>query len=102
MKKLLIMLAALTILALPALAEATPEAQIVGRQQSLDGVDLAILRIDFSDPGRAIPSVYAVTESPWLVEENAVCEMQDVNFDGHDDLVVTASVGASNAASTPR
>ena len=100
MKKLILLIAAMLMIALPALAEVQPEAVLLGQQLSENGDDLCIVRVDFSGAETAIPSVYTVIRSPWLLEDQGVCEMQDVNYDGHDDLVIVTMAGASNAAYT--
>ena len=100
MKKFVMLLAVLLVIALPSLAEIRPEAAQVGRQLSENGEEMAVVRVDFSGADSDIPSVYAVIYSPWLLREHGVCEMQDVNFDGKDDLVIVTAAGASNAAFT--
>ncbi len=99
MKKFLTVLLVLMLLTLPALAETKIEAQVVG-VQVIDESDVSILRVDFSGD-KEIPSLYALTESPWLLEQdpNAIA-LQDVNFDGHDDLVLITMAGASNTVYT--
>ena len=95
MKKFLTVLLVLMMLTLPALAETKIEAQVVGFQV-IGGNDASILRVDFSGD-KEIPSLYVLTESPWLLEQDPTAiELQDVNFDGHEDLVLVTMAGASN------
>ena len=95
MKKFCALLLVLMLMTLPALAETKIEAQVLGTQV-INESDLSILRIDFSGD-KEIPSLYALTESPWLLEQDpSAIELQDVNFDGHDDLVLVTMAGASN------
>lgn len=99
MKKFLTVLLVLMLTTLPALAEIKIETQVLG-SQTIEKSDVSILRVDFSGD-KEIPSLYALTESPWLLKDdpNAI-EMQDVNFDGHDDLVLVTMAGASNTVYT--
>ena len=100
MKKFVILLAAMLLIALPALAEIQPAAVPVGEQLTTDGDNIIIVRVDFSGAEKEIPSVYTAVYSTWLLDDGSLCNMQDVNFDGHDDLVITTIAGASNAAYT--
>ena len=95
MKKFLPLLLVMMLLAVPAMAEITMTTEEVGRQ-SMSGVDAVILRVDFAGE-KEIPSLYVLAQDTWLTEDDGLVELVDVNFDGHDDLVVTTAVGASNA-----
>ena len=99
MKKFLTVLLFLMLTTLPALAEIKIETQVLG-SQTIEKSDVSILRVDFSGD-KEIPSLYVLTESPWLLKDdpNAI-ELQDVNFDGHDDLVLVTMAGASNTVYT--
>lgn len=99
MKKFLTLLLVLTMLAAPAMAEITMKTETLGAQ-TMSGVDAAILRVDFAGGEKEIPSLYVLTQSPWLTDGDGLLELADVNFDGHDDLVVTTAVGAANAVYT--
>lgn len=100
MKKFLSVLLILTLFAAPALAEKELTAQVLGTQ-TVDHADLTILRVDIREDGADLPSVYALIESPWLLDsEYPVLDLQDVNFDGHEDLVVITAAGASNTMYT--
>ena len=103
MKRFLMILMALTLFCAPALAERQADVQVVGRQTIGDGdyaQDVAIVRIDMTDGDQAIPSVYALTQSAWLMEEDDLCSFSDVNFDGYEDLVFVTVAGASNGCYT--
>ena len=100
MKKFEMTLVLLLAIALPALAETQANAVPVGRQRSENGEEMTIVRVDFTGADREIPSVYAVTYSAWLLNDHGICEMQDVNFDGREDLVIVTAAGASNATYT--
>ena len=102
MKRLLCLLLCCMLIALPALAEKTVSVQEVGRQSLGDDClyELSILRIDVAEDGRALPPVYALSESSWLFEEGGGCLLEDVNFDGHDDLALITVLGATNARYT--
>ncbi len=103
MKKLLIALFVLSLLALPALAEPEVQVTVIGRQAVDSGgfsQETAILRLDIADGDTPIPSVYALTQSEWLLEDGSLYSFEDVNFDGHDDLVLVTVAGASNATYT--
>ena len=103
MKRLLIFVFALTLICLPALAEPQIDVQTVGQQTvGTDGYaqEISILRIDIADGERTIPSVYALTQTTGLTEEETLCTLEDVNFDGYDDLVVVTMAGASNGCFT--
>ena len=102
MKKLLALLTAcglMLLAAAPALADAQITAEVVGEQMSGYST-LQILRIEVQDGARQIPPVYALTESTMLLGEGNIATLEDVNFDGHDDLVVMTVQGASNACYT--
>ena len=100
MKRLLCLLLCSLMIILPALAEKTVSVQVVGNQ-ALGGdlfYDVYMLRIDVTQDGRALPPVYALSENPFA--QDGGCTLEDVNFDGHDDLVVITALGASNALYT--
>lgn len=103
MRKLIVMLLLCACLTLPALAEPQVNAVAVGNQ-IIDSDEYAqevtVVRLDITDGDRQIPSVYAVIQSPWLLEDGEICSFEDVNFDGHDDLVLVTLAGASNACYT--
>ena len=93
MKKWMVLLCALLLCA-PALAERELSCQVVGHQQlggNDSGYDAYIVRVDVTDPQREIPPVYLLTE--WVTEAGAQCELADVNFDGHEDLVAVVTLG---------
>lgn len=99
MKKFLTLLLALMMMTLPALAETKIEAQVLG-SQVMEGSDASIVRVDFSGD-KEIPSLYVLTQSPWLLKDDPTAiELQDVNFDGYEDLVLVTMAGASNTVYT--
>lgn len=102
MKRFVCLLLCCLMLALPALGEKTVSVRVVGHQALDDNAyyDLDILRIDVNDDGRAIPPVYALTESAFAYGESGGYQLADVNFDGCDDLALITILGASNACYT--
>ena len=104
MKKVFLMILLLSLLTAAAMAEPQVTATVVGEQSVNSGEyaqELAILRLDIADGDTQIPSVYAVTQSTWLLEEKeSLFSFEDVNFDGYDDLVMVTMAGASNTCFT--
>ena len=101
MKKYIALLLCLLLVcaALPALAEMNVSMEILGEQMHGDAL-LHVLRFDFADGDRQIPSLYALVENTPDVGEAPYCELEDVNGDGHADLVIPTMIGASNTTYT--
>ena len=101
MKKSVFALLLCLLLMTAALAEEAIICTQVGRQavdRGGDTTEIAIMRLDFA--GENIPSLYALTCCPWLYAEGQGWSLEDVNFDGHEDLVLVTENGASNTLYT--
>ena len=103
LKKVFALLLCLVTLSSIALADVEVAFQPVGRQilgQDEDAVEATMMRLSFTGGDEEIPDLYVLTESPWLYEENGGILMEDVNFDGYNDLVLVTMAGASNTVFT--
>lgn len=97
MKKLICILL-LFLLPLCAYSESTltVTAEAVGSQYTVEGYPQTLYRLTVANAsGKTVQALYAFAEIDR--EDLLVQEMADVNFDGHDDLVLMTRLGASNA-----
>lgn|GEM_PF-1870498 len=103
MKKTFALLLVMFMLLPAVLAEPAVQYEIIGSQVLGSGEysqQVSILRVDVRDAGREIPPVYVLTQYETAPEGYSPCFLEDVNFDGNPDLVVTTVIGASNACYT--
>ena len=74
MKKFVILLAAMLLIALPALAEIQPAAVPVGQQLTTDGDNIIIVRVDFSGAEKALAfTLWFTAPGCWMTEAFAIC-----------------------------
>ena len=103
MKKLFAVLLVMILLMPAVLAEPSLEYALIGSQvlgSSEYSQQVSILRVDVKGLGRDIPPVYVLIQYETAPEGYEPCFLEDVNFDGREDLVVTTMIGASNACYT--